>query len=206
MLEDIELKKFPHSSGVYFFRDVDGVIIYVGSSKDLYIRMALHRTYIKKGNNHGTQKGIYQFLQSNQFTVEFQLEENYKQIEQELIGKYNPKYNEKRAFAGCGVHKGREVEYWKEYKEKYKEEILKRDKQYRESHKEEMKQYYNSHKEEKKQYYESHKEEKKQYSKQYSSQLCNFNGEILTLNALRIRFQKQGILHPVLEAKKYIVS
>ena len=39
----------------------------------------------------------------------------------------------------------------------------------------------------------------------YDNQLCRYNGEVLTLNALRKRFKKSGIAHPTIEAKKYLV-
>ena len=45
----------------------------------------------------------------------------------------------------------------------------------------------------------------KEYNKEYHNQLCYYNGETLTLNALRTRFEKLGIDHPVLEAKKYLL-
>ena len=40
--------------------------------------------------------------------------------------------------------------------------------------------------------------------KEYKNQLCSYNGETLTLNALHQRFMRQGIDHPVIEAKKYL--
>lgn len=184
MLEDIKLKDFPKSSGVYWIKDVDDVIIYVGSSKDLYMRMKNHRVCIKKGSDQGYKEDLYRFLQNNQFTVEFQLSNNYRQLEQDLVEKYNPKFNSQRAYIGCGSRKGRVKEYSKERYQKYKEEILKQEKQYR----------------------ESHREEKKQYLKQYNNQVCNYSGETLTLTALSMRFKKAGIPHPVLEAKKYLIS
>ena len=49
------------------------------------------------------------------------------------------------------------------------------------------------------------KEYKKEYKKEYNNQLCLYNGETLTLCALRTRFQRAGIPHPQLEAKKYLV-
>lgn len=180
MIENIELKGIPHFSGVYWIKDVDGVVIYIGSSKDLYYRMIHHRSYIKKGSKDGCKTDFYQFLQSNKFTVEFQLTGDYRLLEQQLIEQYNPKYNQVRANAGCGTEKGRKTEYSKEY-------------------------YHKHYKEEQKQYYESHREERKQYSKQYDNQLCNYNNEILTLCALRARFIKLGISHPTLEAKKYLI-
>lgn len=53
---------------------------------------------------------------------------------------------------------------------------------------------------------ERRKEYRKKCQKEYSSQLCNYNGEILTLNALSARFARRKIPHPVLEAKKYLIQ
>ena len=39
----------------------------------------------------------------------------------------------------------------------------------------------------------------------YDNKLCQYNGETLTLNALRKRFKKSGIEHPTIEAKKYLI-
>lgn len=48
------------------------------------------------------------------------------------------------------------------------------------------------------------KEVNKKAHKKYNNQLCVYNGETLTLDALRTRFQRAGIPHPSLEAKKYL--
>ena len=48
-------------------------------------------------------------------------------------------------------------------------------------------------------------ERQKEYKKEYESQLCFYNGETITLNALRERFRRQGIPHPTQEAKKYLL-
>ena len=53
---------------------------------------------------------------------------------------------------------------------------------------------------------ERYKENDKEYHKQYDKQLCSYNGETLTLNALRKRFESQGIPHPTIEAKKYLLQ
>ena len=45
----------------------------------------------------------------------------------------------------------------------------------------------------------------KEYNKEYKNQLCCYNGEILTLNALSIRFLRKGISNPTQEAKKYLL-
>lgn len=52
---------------------------------------------------------------------------------------------------------------------------------------------------------EKGKETHRKSVKKYNNQLCEYNGETLTLDALRHRFRKAGISHPILEAKKYLV-
>ena len=168
MLNDINLKEAPAKAGAYLFISNDEVV-YIGSSKNLYQRMAKHRTCINKGSNHGGKQDFYQFLQSNQFTIEFRLTDNYRQLEQQLIEKYNPKYNAIRAYTGLDAKKGNEAEYALKHYYKYHDEYL-------------------------------------QYKKQYSSQLCSYNGETLTFKALSMRFKRKGVEHPTLEAKKYLIN
>ena len=119
MVEDLVLCSFPKEAGVYLFKTNDEVI-YVGSSKNLYHRMTTHRSCIRKGGSHnGTLKqDFYQFLQTNTFTVEFQLTDNYRQLEQEFVEKYHPRYNANRAYTGVAWN-GNRAEYGKEYNEKY---------------------------------------------------------------------------------------
>ena len=50
-----------------------------------------------------------------------------------------------------------------------------------------------------------YKETKRKSRKKYNSQLCSYNGEMLTLSALVSRFTKSGIEHPTAEAKKYLL-
>ena len=57
---------------------------------------------------------------------------------------------------------------------------------------------------------EYHKTDKyKNYQKKaqnkYYNQLCLYNGETITPHALRMRFKRKGIDHPVIEAKKYLL-
>lgn len=59
-------------------------------------------------------------------------------------------------------------------------------------------------KESKKQYEKTDK--RKKYKKDYEHQLCYYNSETLTLCALRCRFKRKGIDHPVIEAKKYLIK
>ena len=64
-----------------------------------------------------------------------------------------------------------------------------------------------------KQYRKENADKIKQYSKenadkikQYRNQQCLYKNELLSLNALRNRFYRQGLKHPVLEAKKYLIK
>ena len=53
---------------------------------------------------------------------------------------------------------------------------------------------------------EYQKEYQKDYRKEYHNQLCSYNGETLTLNALSMRFYRAGVEHSAKEAKKYIIK
>ena len=46
----------------------------------------------------------------------------------------------------------------------------------------------------------------KQQQKQYHNQQCLYKNELLSLNTLSTRFSRQGIEHPTLEAKKYLLK
>ena len=52
-----------------------------------------------------------------------------------------------------------------------------------------------------KEFRETHKE----YHKQYDNQQCLYNGQIITLGALRKSLKRRGITHSTIEAKKYLV-
>ena len=52
----------------------------------------------------------------------------------------------------------------------------------------------------------SHRKAKNKYNKKYNNQPCYYNGETLTLCALTKRFQRSGIEHPTIEAKKYLMK
>ena len=55
-------------------------------------------------------------------------------------------------------------------------------------------------------YKKSCRKAKNKYNKKYNNQLCSYNGEILKLAALTKRFQRAGIEHYTIEAKKYIIK
>ena len=123
MKEDIKTKEMPKESGAYLFK-VNDEIIYVGSTNNLNHRLGQHKYCIKAGNNNNRQKDFYAFLQLNPFTVEYILEENYKELEEQLIEQYHPRFNANKAFSGCGKCKGREKEYMKEWQAKNREHFL----------------------------------------------------------------------------------
>ena len=185
MIENINLKDYPQASGVYWFICNDE-IVYIGSSKNLYDRMGKHRCSIKRGSsdNKKSQQSLYQFLQQNQFEIQFKLTENYRVEEQNLIEKHNPRFNQQRAFCGVGSKKGRSKEYRKAYYNKFREECLGGNLNWNHNHREQLNDYCN----------------------QYYRQKCLFNGEVLTLQALAARFRRQGTKHSTQEAKKYLIE
>ena len=62
-----------------------------------------------------------------------------------------------------------------------------------------------THKRNHKEWYEIHRDEHLTKMKANYSRLCFYEGETLTLSALTKRFQRQGIPHYTLEAKKYLL-
>lgn len=54
-------------------------------------------------------------------------------------------------------------------------------------------------------YRQAHRDKESARMKDYNNRLCFYEGETLTLNALRKRFSYQGIPHPTIEAKKYLL-
>ena len=72
--------------------------------------------------------------------------------------------------------------------------------------KEYQKEYQQSEKYKEYQQSEKYKEYQKDFYKEYNNQLCFYNGKVLTLCALSKRFQRAGIPHPQIEAKKYLLN
>ena len=150
-------------SGVYKITNTVTGDFYIGSSKDVKLRLACHKcpsTWNKCPNNpmyldmkhYGTDKFEFEILEE----VE---SEQLKEKEQQFIETLKPTYNSIRA-------NGWDFERYKEYKN----------------------------------------EHQKEYNKEYRNQLCHYNDETLTLNALSKRFKKLGIPHPTAEAKKYLLN
>ena len=131
---------------------------YIGSSKDVKRRFAVHKCQSKW--NECPNKQLYQDMQKygvDKFVfevIEVVEPEKLKEAEQKFIEKLKPTYNSNRA-------NGWDIERYKETK--------------------------------------------KEYQKEYNNQLCIYNGETLTLNALSKRFRRKGISNPQIEAKKYLL-
>ena len=174
-------------SGVYKITNTITGEFYIGSSKNVKDRWAHHKipsTWKNKPNSqlykdmqkYGTDKFDFQILA--------EVEPEYlKQVEQECIEMLKPTYNSNNA-------KGLDIERWKENRKEYQQS-----EKGKEVKKKTQKKYLQS---------EKGKEAQRKSNKKYSHQLCVYNGETLTLDALRNRFQRVGIPHPSLEAKKYL--
>ena len=166
-------------SAVYKITNAITGDFYIGSSKNVKKRWTTHKCpsiWNKCPNNP-----MYLDMQKygvDKFIFEILTEveaDKLKELEQQFIETLKPTYNSRNA-------NGWDFERYKEYQ-----------KEYRQSDK--GKEYH-------KQYNKSDKF--KEYHKQYYNQLCNYNGETLTLNALSARFKRKGISNPTAEAKKYI--
>ena len=172
--------------GVYKITNTVTGDFYVGSSKDVKKRWTEHKcksTWDRHPNNpmyldmkkYGVDKFEFQILE--------EVEPDYlKEAEQQFIETLKPTYNNYNA-------KGLDIKKRKEYQKEYR----KTDK---------YKEYSREHQ---KEYYQQNRKKRNEYQNKYNNQLCRYNGESLTLAALKTRFQKAGIDHPTKEAKKYLV-
>ena len=156
---------------------------YIGSSKDVKQRWRNH----KKPSSWKRYPNNPMYLDMQKYGVDkFEFEilteveaDSLKETEQQFIETLKPSYNNRRA-------NGWDFERLKETNKEYQKEYRKTDK-----FKESQNKYEKS-------------DKGKETKKKYNNQLCNYNGETLTLNALSKRFQRKGINHPTIEAKKYI--
>lgn len=175
---------------------------YVGSSMDVKRRWRQHKwspTWERHPNSklykdmkkYGVDKFRFQILAPV-------MEEYLKQVEQEFIELLHPTYNSNRA-NGWDVE--REKERKKKYRQTGKYKEYKKKWNQSEKGKESKKKWRQTEKGK-----EANRKQARKDMKKYSNQLCSYNGETLTLNTLSARFLRAGIPHPVLEAKKYILT
>ena len=163
-------------SGIYRITNTITGDFYIGSSKNVKQRWAVHKcpSRWKQYKNNPMYLDMQKYgVDKFEFEILAEVEiDKLKETEQQFIEKLKPTYNSNRA-NGCDIER------------------------YKESQKEYMREYHKT---------DKGKEYNKKYHKEYDNQLCYYNGETLTLCALRTRFQKAGITHPVLEAKKYLIK
>ena len=85
-----ELKKLPHSPGVYLMHDAGDTIIYVGKAVNLHSRV---RSYFRKIVGRGPQidRMVEQIARFEYIVTDSELEALV--LENNLIKEYSPKYN-----------------------------------------------------------------------------------------------------------------
>ena len=171
-------------SGVYKIINTTTGDFYIGSSKNVKKRWADHKCQSTWKNNPNKQ--LYRDMQK--YGVDnFELQvidevepESLKEAEQQFIEKLKPIYNDRNA-NGWDIerYKEHQIEYYQQNREKHIEHQI--------------------------EYYQQNREKRIEYQNKYQNQLCCYNGETLTLNALVMRFRKSGITHPTKESKKYLL-
>ena len=166
-------------SAVYKITNTITGDFYIGSSNDVKRRWKEHKcpSYLKNYPNNQLYQDMRKYgLDKFDFQVLEEVEESFlKEAEQKFIELLKPTYNSIRA-------NGFDFERYKETKKEYQKEYQKE---------------YNK--------TEKGKKYHKKAQNKYQSQLCFYNGQTLTLNALYKRFKKLGIVHPIQEAKKYLL-
>ena len=179
--------------GIYKITNTVTGDFYIGSSKDVKRRWKEHKcksTWKRCPNNpmyldmkkYGVDKFVFEILA--------EVEVDYlKEMEQQFIETLKPTYNDRNA-------NGWDVERYKKYQKEYQKEYQKSDKG-KETRRKAQKEYEKS---------DKGKESHRKFSNKYYNQLCFYNGQTLTLSALSMRFKRQGLDHPVIEAKKYLLN
>ena len=174
--------------GIYKITNTITGDFYIGSSKDVKRRWRQHKwpsVWKQRSNNqmyqdmqkYGTDKFIFEILE--------EVEESLlKEKEQQFIELLKPTYNQMNA-------KGLNIERYKKSKKEYQ-----KSNKGKESHRKASRKYKKT---------DKGKETNRKASNKYNNQLCFYNGQTLTLNALSMRFWRAGIDHPTTEAKKYLI-
>ena len=163
-------------SGIYKITNTITGDFYVGSSNDVKRRWAEH----KKPSVWKKHPNNQMYLDMQRYGVDKFEFEILEETEIEKLKEKEQQFIEtlNPAYNDRNAN-GFDFERQKKSKKKYNREYQKTDK-FKECHKESQ--------------------------KKYDNQLCSYNGETITLAALRMRFKKLGIEHPAQEAKKYIIK
>ena len=161
-------------SGVYKITNIITGDFYIGSSKDVETRWVKHKSPSRWRVKPNNK--MYQDMQK--YGVDKFRFQILVPVMEEHLKQVEQEFIEtlKPAYNSRRA-KGWDIERWKKHQKEYQ-------KKYSQS--------------------EKGKEVNKKAHKKYNNQLCIYNGETLTLEALRKRFQRAGIPRPSLEAKKYL--
>ena len=161
--------------GIYKITNTITNDFYIGSSKDVKSRLASHKW--KSTWNKCPNNPMYLDMQKYGLDkFSFQILE---EVEIEKLKETEQKFIEQyNPTYNSNRANGFDIERHKEYNKEYKKEYNKSDKG---------------------------KESNRKAQKEYKNQLCIYNGQTITLNALSKRFRRKGLSNPIQEAKKYLI-
>lgn len=170
-------------SGVYKITNTITGDFYIGSSKDIKLRWANHKSpsHWKQRPNSKLYQDMSQYGLDNFIFEVLEKTDDLKEREQYWIEHLKPSYNNYWA-------KGWNIE-----------RHIKTNRRCYEIHRDEKLTYLKA-------YHQANRDKELAKAKAYGSRLCLYKGETLTLRALTGRFFRRGIPHPTLEAKKYLIS
>ena len=163
--------------GVYKITNTITGDFYVGSSKDVKRRWASH----KWPSRWNKQPNNPMYIDMKKYGLENFVFEILAEVEAEELKEIEQKFIERlNPTYNSNRANGLDIERQKHYQNEYQREYEKESERYTQSH--------------------------SKANKKYKNQLCCYNGETLTLNALSMRFKKLGVEHPTIEAKKYLIK
>ena len=162
--------------GIYKITNTITGDFYIGSSNDVKQRWAQHKCKSTWKNCPNNQM----YLDMKKYGLDNFDFKILEEVESESLKETEQQFIETlKPTYNSNRANGWDIERYKEYQKKYQKKYHKSDK-CKESH--------------------------KKACNKYDNQLCCYNGETLTLCALRMRFKRQGVEHPQIEAKKYIIK
>ena len=162
-------------SGIYKITNTITGDFYIGSSKNVKRRWIEH----KAPSNWNKHPNIPLYHDMQKYGVDKFVFEILAEVEADSLKEIEQQFIETlQPTYNNRRANGWDFERQKDYQKDYQKQYKKSDK-YKESH--------------------------RKSNNKYDNQLCFYNGQTLTLNALSKRFRRQGIPHPMQEAKKYLL-
>ena len=162
-------------SGIYRITNTITGDFYIGSSNDVKRRWNEHKCKSKWNEQPNNQM----YIDMRKHGVDKFVFEIIEEVEENKLKEAEQQFIETLQPSYNQMNaKGWNIERYKEYRKEYMKEYQKSDKG---------------------------KESKRKANNKYNNQLCFYNGQTLTLNALQKRFKRKGIIHPMQEAKKYLL-